>query len=240
VVAVTVLGTRVLHVIRRATDSGDALDGRIGIPLEGSGGNLVAGTVLAAAGKKPHVAQPVFYLVDAVSNNELDGALVLARAGDTEIARALEGSKLALWPLDTWATAEHLARAPYLRPVRIPAGTYAGQDGPVESLGHQVVIAAPSPSLTRMGNMGNPGVALPSTGHPLTPEQATALSKASGIPEAVDPVLPTPWVEPRAEEEHALSPVTTFGRVLNVLLFIFIAFWVWLIIRREPGEEEIS
>ena len=156
------------------------------------------------------------------------------------ITRALEGSKLALRPLATWATAEHLTRAPYLRPVRIPAGTYAGQDAPIESLGNQVVIAAPSPSLTRMGNMGNPGVALPSTGHPLTPEQATALAQASGIPESVDPILPTPWIEPRSEEVQTLSPVSAFGRILNVLLFIFIAFWVWLIIRREPGEEEAS
>lgn len=240
VVAVAVLGTRVLHVIRRADDDRTPLDGRVGIPLEGSGGNLVAGAVLAAVGKQPHVEQPVFFLVDAVSKKELDCALVLAPLGDTEVTRALEGSKLALRPLATWATAEHLTRAPYLRPVRIPAGTYAGQDAPIESLGNQVVIAAPSPSLTRMGNMGNPGVALPSTGHPLTPEQAMALAQASGIPESVDPILPTPWVEPRAEEKTALSPVTAFGRILNVLLFIFIAFWVWLIIRREPGEEETS
>lgn len=238
VVAVAVLGTRVLHVIRRAADEGRALDGRVGIPLEGSGANLVAGAMLAAVGKRPHIQQPVFYLVDAVSKGDLDCALVLAPVGDTEITRALEGSKLALRPLDGWSTAEHLTRAPYLRPVRIPAHTYAGQDEPIESLGNQVVIAAPSPSLTRRGNMGNPGVALPATGHPLTPEQAMELSRASGIPESVDPILPTPWVEPRAEEEQALSPATTFGRILNILLFIFIAFWVWLVIRREPGEEE--
>lgn len=236
--AVAALGTRMLHLVRRADDAAEPFAGRVGVPPEDTGPGFVGSLVLRQRGEKPARRADAAALLSAVRAGDLDAALVLAKAGDPGLTKSLAAGGLALRPVQGWLTAERALVVPFLRPARVPPGTYAGQDAAVETLGAQVVLAdaAPAPAIARGGG---PAAALPSGGIPLTADQVDAVAKAAGVAEAPDPVLPSAWgarvATPAAAHSGAMRALHA---VLNVLVVVFT---VWLVlITLRPDEDEVA
>jgi len=229
--ALAVLATRMVHVIRRRDDPPGAspLAGRVGVSQVGSGGALVAEGLLAHADHAAALHGAVPSLLTRLAGGKLDAALILAVPGDAELARAVARSRLALHPLPRgkdgrWLSPEQAVRQPFLRPARIPAGTYAGQAEPVETLGSQVLLAGPS-DRSRQGG-GGPAAAMPSGGRALRLEEVQKLAEAAGSREAPDPVLPSAWAIQRAESGKGRQ---RDGALLDTLLNLAgIAFLVWI------------
>ena len=92
---------------------------------------------------------------------------------------------------------------PYLRPARIPAETYAGQGAVVETLGAQVLIAGPSRKLSLATAGGGPAAVFPAQGSPLSADQVETLARATRVPEAPDPALPSAWTLPARQARQA-------------------------------------
>ncbi|HKJ71592.1 MAG TPA: glycine betaine ABC transporter substrate-binding protein, partial [Gammaproteobacteria bacterium] len=158
--AVAVLGTRMLQLVRRP-GSGAPLSGRIGILPAGSGGAEVSERVLALAGRQPAARGQPRELLRRLAAGGLDGVLLLADVPDPELAEALAGSdRLRLVPLAGTLGERRTVDLPYLKPTRIPADSYAGQKGPVETLGTQVVVAGPAPQAGGAARVGGPAAAL--------------------------------------------------------------------------------
>jgi len=245
--AAAVLSTRLLHLVRRASEEPGGkgpLAGQIGVPPEGSGGALVAGALLAAHGKEAAAHGSPARLLGQVGAGKLDAALVLAHAGDATLARALAGGRLQLHALANgrgmvrnhggWLGAERAVQVPYLRPSRIPARTYAGQRGPVETLGVQVVLAGPSRRALPTTGESGPAAALPTTGRPLTQEQVRALARAAGVASAPDPALPSAWSVRSAAAVAAAKPGPgVLDTVLNVLAIAFVGWLASLVLLRR-------
>lgn len=237
--AVAPVGVRAVHVIRRANDGSKPLSGRIAIPPSKSGGGIVARAMLAASGRKPVQTGPLSQQVQDVVSGRADGALVLAPTADPAVAELLAGEgRITLRSLPGWLSTGRSLRLPFLRAVRIPAGTYAGQETAIETVGAQVVIAAPAPQ-PDAEQLTGPGGALRVAGAPLTPEEARALADASAAGELPDPILPSPWgLRPGTRADPWTELAGAFaGRALNVLVWIFLAWLVVLVTRREPDAE---
>ena len=117
------------------TATATPLSGTVGLPPADSGAGRVAAAVLADVPGRDGgiVRDEPGALLDAVASGRIDAALLLASPGDPEIAEALAGGLLALAELPGWLIPSRAVRLPYLRAVRLPAGTYAGQEAPVES-----------------------------------------------------------------------------------------------------------
>ncbi len=229
--AVAVLGVRMVHVVRRADDGGDALQGRVGVPEAASGGARVGEVLLGAT--EPAARGPADELLDQVRGGTLDAAVLLAPEGDPGIARAVGEGGLRLVSLEALGADLRSRHAPYLRPSRVAAGTYPGQGTAVETLSAQVVLAGPSRGSVT-GPAGGPASALPVEGRSIPRATVEALAAATGVPEAPDPVLPSAWAEvpTGAGDEGPGSPVV--DKVANGLVIAFLLSLVWLVVRREP------
>jgi glycine betaine/choline ABC-type transport system substrate-binding protein len=235
--AVAALGRRMLHVVRRADDDSEALAGRLGVPPKGTGGARVATLVLRQLGDRPGQHANAASLLKAVRFKDLDGALILASAGDPHITQAFEAGGLKLVPLTGWLTAERALAAPYLRPARVPPGTYAGQAAAVETLASQVVLADAAPA-TELARGGGPAAALASGGIPLSAGEVEAAVKAAGVAEAPDPVLPSAW----GERDARPVPTPSQGEkaleaILNLLAVLFTGWLVVITLRPTRHEE---
>lgn len=241
--AVAVLGTRMVHLIRR--DAGpkapaDPMSGRVGVGEAGSGRLLVAKELVAlSSSAMPAAHDRPRRLLQLVLAGKLDAALILAEPGDSVLVTAFTqgGLKLCSLPQRSSGTGalgpKEALKLPYLRPARIPAGTYAGQDEQVETLAAQVLLAGLAPGGPPVG-AGGPAAALPFN-QPLTQEEIEALAKATKVAEAPDPVLPSAW-GPSARKREPTEDRDTTRTVLDTGLNVLaIAFLVWLVVlvRRE-------
>ena len=247
--ALAVLGTRMIHLVRRSppSDGRSSLSGRVGVPPAGSGGALVAGALLTLSGSRVAMRGTPDLLLDALAQNRLDAVLLLAEAGDARVAERMGKHKLALLPMvweklvsgqvTGWLSPEKAVQLPYLRPARIPAGTYPGQDGEVETLGSQVVLAGPARGAMTPAGGGGPAAALPTRGKHLDRKLVEALARATGVPEAPDPVLPSAWsVRPvtGAEQQDQGSGLEVLDTSLNLAAISFVA-WLFFLLRRRRG-----
>jgi len=252
--AVAVLGTRLVHLLRRANEATvvPPLSGRIGVPPAGSGGERVGLALLAAAddqvrpdsneptigrgerSAQHHVRADARGLVDQVLADRLDGALVLAEGGDAEVARLLDGGEVQLRSLDGLLTPERAVALPYLSRARIPAGTYVGQHEAVETVGVQVVLAAAATRRRSVGGGGGPAAALPAGGRRLPRDEVEQLYEATGALEVPDPSLPSAWTSHRGEEQAPRDLGTEIlDAALNVGALAFIAWLTLSVIRRK-------
>ncbi len=232
VAAVAVVGSRALHLVRRAGDTG-LFDGSIGLPPRGSGGARVGELVLLAEDALPAAYGSVDQLLKMVERGDLDGALILAPLADDRLTRALAQGALALRPLDAWVRPERATLLPYLRPARIPSGTYSQQEGSLETLSAQVLLAGPAPSTGPMGAAGGPASTLASAAQPLVPEKVHALSTASGALEAPDPVLPSAWMQSTSDAVNDEPVHQVLYTILNALVLLFVGWLIWLVVRRD-------
>jgi glycine betaine/choline ABC-type transport system substrate-binding protein len=229
--AVAVLGGRALHLVRRSDDPSEPLSGRIGIGPRGSGSARAGEAVLSALGASIAASAELDELLRRVTAGELDAALVLAEAGLPELARGLSQGALRLRPI-ALPSALRMSRLPWLRIVRIPAGTYPGQASALDSLGCQVVLAGPGRARRPGQGAGGPIAALPVGGAPLSPATARRLADAAGSPEAPDPILPTIGTALHLAEAEGYRG-TWLHVLLNGLTLAFLGWLAWLLMRRE-------
>jgi glycine betaine/choline ABC-type transport system substrate-binding protein len=230
--AAAVVGTRMVHVVRRRSEDGaegapapDPLSGRVGVPPLGSGAALIARSLLDDD-RRPAASGDPATLLDAVRDGRLDVAILVLPVGDLEFPEG-SGDALGLRSLAGWLSPSRALRAPFLRPARIAAGSYAGQPEPVETLGVQVVLAGPSRRAVSLTANSGPAAALTVAGLPLEPDEVQALAAATGVPEAPDPTLPSSWSRQPPAPDPTLSVASAIlGTVLNILA---IAFSIWVI-----------
>ncbi len=246
--AVAVLGTRMVHLLRRSprSDGNPGLKGRIGIPPSGSGGALVAQALLTLAGSSVAMRGTPELLLAALTRGKLDAVLLLAEPGDARVADGISKHKLTLVPMiwerlvsgqvSGWLSPEKAVQLPYLRPARIAAGTYPGQDREVETLGCQVVLAGPARAAMPPAGGGGPAAALPIRGKHLARKQVEALAKATRVAEAPDPVLPSAWsvrspaTGDQPDQGNGLAMLDTS---LNLAAVSFVAWLLFLLRRRR-------
>ena len=245
--AVAVLGTRLAHLVRKSprSDARSGLSGRVGVPPAGSGGALVAEALLTLAGNSPAMRGSPAVLLDALAGGKLDAALLLAEAGDARLTQRMGRHKLTLLPLvrkqlgpeqgSGGLSPDKAMQLPFLRPARLPAGTYPGQDRDVETLGCQVVLAGPARSVNPRAGGGGPATALTTVGKHLDRQQVEALAKATRVAEAPDPVLPSAWrvsPSPAADQPHPGSSQAVLDTSLNLAAVSFVV-WLLFLLRRE-------
>jgi glycine betaine/choline ABC-type transport system substrate-binding protein len=232
--AVAVAGVRLLHIVRRRDDMGPPLRGQLGLLPAGSGAGRIGEAIARQAQGEVATRGSTEELVAAVRQGELDAALILAQAPDPDFAERLaHNEELVLRGLGEWLTPERSAKMPYLRPARIPAETYAHQDFPVETLGVQVVLAAPAPT-GETTLLSGPAGALQTGSTPLQSHQVDALVEASPVGELPDPALPSPWsLRGGTDRGNDRAAEATLDSLLNLLVWAFLGWLVVLLLRQE-------
>ncbi len=234
-VAVAVLGSRVVHLVRRRDDDGAPLSGRVGIGPAESGGGRLAEAVLRVNDTVAATRDDEAILVDQVSRGDLDAALVVAEI-DAPLLAPVLGEELVLRSLPKKPGG---LAYPYLHPTRIPANTYKGQAEVVDTVGAQVLIAAPASSNANRPVVG-PAAALQPAAAALTAKRARALANATGVHEVPDAVLPTPWNTWRLETDDAEADANRpewLQTVLNLLALAFLGFLGYLLVRPGLGAD---
>lgn len=235
--AVAVLGTSVIHLVRRDGAEGELLEGRIGVQPEGSHGGTIGEAILEHADATAETQAESAALLRALGSGDLDGAIIVANQGDAALSRALARGDLRLAPIGPWLTPSRAVELPYLQRARLPVETYDNQETPIDTLSVQIVLAGPRHHRTPTGS-GGPAAALSSPAQPLTTEQLERLTEATGIVEIPDAVLPSAWTsstDRRTNEEQG----GVFGVALDTILNIFaIVFIVWLILAVRHGQPE--
>ena len=219
--ALAVLGQRMLHLVVKG--DGDPWSGRVGV-VKPRRRESAGAAILAERGVTGAMFDDAKSALAALGQS-VDAVLIAAPLRDPQIATALaDGARLA----DVAAAGDSVAARrfslPYLRPAKIPAGTYRGQDEPVETLSAQVVLAGPSAHAAPGTNAAGPAGALPGGGPP-SMEQLEALAAAVGSGEAPDPSVPSAFTlgAPMADR----GDTSVMDTVLNLLV---IAFCAWLVV----------
>ena len=237
--AVAVLGTRMLHLVRREAGAGP-LEGRIGILPPGSGSAQVAERILQLAGREAAARAQPRELLQKLASGTLDAVLVLTEVPDPEFAEALaRHPELALRPLGEWLRGQREVALPFLKPTRIPATTYPGLAEPLETLGTQVAIAGPGPQPGGAARVGGPAAALRTAGVPLSRPEVDALVAATEIRELPDPVLPSPWsLGAGAERRAGRAFEQTLDTGLNVAVWAFLGWLLVLLVQPVVRERE--
>ena len=211
-VAEAVVGTRYVHLV------GAASPATVGVV--GGGAARVAELLWdAETVQRAGVAE---LLADLGS---YDAALVLAEPGDPTLAAALQGAGATLQAVRPPVSTD-LA---WLRPARLPAGTYAGQAEALDTVTSQVVLASASvPSDPMLA--GGPVAALPSSPRPLARDEAERLARAVGSTELPDPVLPVA----REATAAATEDTAVLDTALNLAVLAFLGWLGVLAVGREP------
>lgn len=234
--AVAVVGRRALHVLRRSGESAAPLSGRVGVGVSGSGGARAASAMLNVLGIEPDVYTPDATLVELVATGKLDAAVIMARPGDAVLADALETGSLELRAVPEVNRRDLL---PYMRQVRLPANTYPRQDSAIDTLSAQVLLAGPARDSRDTPLASGPVATVGRKAAPLAVSEATALSKATGIAEAPDPVLPSAWTSwPDRAEDDSETDTAVIDTLLNFVVLVFLAWLFALIVQREPQHDD--
>jgi glycine betaine/choline ABC-type transport system substrate-binding protein len=157
-----------------------------------------------------------------------DGGLLMAAVGDPQLADAVREHGLSSVP-----PRGNLQQAPWLRPLRIPAGSYPGQSAPIDTVGSQVVLVGPARRSGAAG--GGPVAAVRGRAMPLTIGEVRALSRATGMLEAPDPALPGPWSAADGARRRG-DEVTILDRVLTALALAYLVWLLKLLYERREDE----
>ena len=223
--AVGAVGQSVVHLMAPAGAPISAIVvGPPGTASHRIGAALAAGLGLEATLVPAEDATAQAYAA-RLAAGEADAALVVAPIGDPAVEALIRDSGLSLRGLDAWTELANLVRYPFLREVRIPAGTYPRQALPVDSLGAQVVLAAVAPETGDMiGGQGPSAVA--STVSALPDTEVLALVEALPGTVLIDPALPqaAALAPPPPATPASISPAPD----VSVLNLVIIAMMVWL------------
>lgn len=229
--AVVAVGSRTLHYICRLEVADESL-AQTGIPPVGSGGGIAASQVLSGRELVPSDSDQNGVLLSRAERGELDCVLLLVETGDPEVGAFLSRGVLGLRDLDA-ADLDIRHAAPYLRPARIPAGTYDGQSDAIESFGSQVLLVGPRRARGALEATGGPATALPASGQPVPAERVQAMAEVSTFYEAPSPVLPSAWERSLSQRPSGRTSGGPLDAILNGLVFLFLVWLVYLVFRRE-------
>ncbi len=232
--AVAVVGVRSLHLVSRKGDKACPGEARMGLQRAAGGAGRLVRT-LVGKGVEFAAADNLAGLLARLEKGELDCVLVMAEQGDPDLARAVRKTELLVTPHPAVLSGERNRALPFLRESRIPPGAYVGLAQPVESVTAQVLLAGPAHHPQRADTTGGPATALPATGQPLPEAKVRALTEATGFPEGPDPILPSAWKAGTGPREQTGSPVA--NAVLNLLVIAFLAWVVYLAVRRESSRQ---
>jgi glycine betaine/choline ABC-type transport system substrate-binding protein len=246
---VGVVGSRLAHLItlESAPDLATFETIRVGVAAEGSASYNVA--TLLAAGRGAEfvtlvpIAEPEEYAQRLV-DGDIDVLFFIGSTGHAGLMALLsEQPALTLRPVDDLVKPETLARFPFLRVARIPAGTYPGQAEAVDSFSMQAVLAATIPTGNEAGGDVGP-VAVPGLGvddrQRVQPRTAAALNAALGVGEEVDPILPTsPGLLPAVDLEKERIQFQPAYALFNVFAIFFLAWVIGIYFKPLPETPEL-
>jgi hypothetical protein len=140
-----------------------------------------------------------------------------------------------LQPIAHWDRRDRQFRYPFLRPARIPAGTYTGVDSPVDTIASQLVLAGPRPERLQVGD-GDPMTGLRSERPPIPYALKRSLAEALGATEAIDPVLPGESVgmARTRRDSQPLNPSPEIS-VLNGLVLVVLGGFFYFLVKRNTS-----
>ena len=238
--ALGVVGYRLAHIM--VTGSGPAALAdvkKLGVGETGSASDRIARNVLAGLGIEgvqliSGASGDLNAQVEAMTKGIVDAVFVMAPLGDTAVLDIMKNEKYRLLSIDGWTDGNAPIRYSFLRPAKVPAGTYVGQTSAVETLSTQIVLAGPSGEREAFGAQG-PGTTGTAATQPILPDTVRKLSEALGSNEVVDPAAPVASALRPALEEGPQPLVAELPTsVVNLLATIFIAWMIYLLFARAP------
>lgn len=252
--AVGAVGSRLAHVIARASDPDLAQWHRIGTGVEGSSSFKTAWMLLDAAGLLDgldivQIHDPL-KAEDMLATGEVDALVAMTEPGQAGLIRLLEDERFRLVDLASQGGVNLSLRYPFLRPARIPAGSYPTQREPVDTVSAQVVLATRVPVRDDLLGESGPGIVpgvftrLPQR---LPFDTARALATALDTPEAVDPLLPaSPGLNPDTPPTKQRLTADIVSALMNAFAVAFVIAMVFLFFQplpavpalRAPGTED--
>ncbi len=169
----------------------------------------------------------------AARGSDADAALVLAPLDSPVVSELMAGDGRLL-PVTGWEASNNLVRFPYLRQARIPAGTYPGQSGAVETLSAQLVLAGPVVETTDMVGPQGPGATAPTPVSALADETVTKISAALGTGLGFDPAIPVAAIlSPRLPPAPAAVNPSYAVSAMTMAAFVLFGWLIWLYARPE-------
>jgi hypothetical protein len=173
-----------------------------------------------------------------LDGREVDALVLVVERGHAWLANLLRGGGYRLVDVAAFKGNSPALRYPFLRPAKIPSGTYPGQVEPLDTLAAQMVLATRvPPAPDRVGEYGPgmvPGVftRLPQR---LPPDTARRISQALDTAEDVDPVLPmSPGLEPETPPTRPRIAFQPGSALLNGLAILFLVSMALLLFRALP------
>jgi glycine betaine/choline ABC-type transport system substrate-binding protein len=242
--AVGVVGTRFAHVVSSSAGPDPREWTRLGVEAEGGSSWTVARFLLHALGLGDRIqlvtVQDPQGWARALESGEVDGLLLMVEQGHAGLLKLLRDSDVRLLNVDALGRAGPALRFPFLRPARIPAGTYPGQEEVVDTVAAQVVLASRVPTDEDVMGESGPGFVpgvftrLPQR---LPPGTAQKLARALQAREDVDPLLPvSPGLKPDTPPVKRRVEARPAAATLNVLAILFLVAMAWLLFRELPSK----
>lgn len=238
--ALGVVGFQVAHIVTRSSGPATLPEvTKLGVGEAGSSSDRVARMALAGLGLNGVAvvsgeAGELGIQFEAMAKGLVDAVFIMAPLGDTTVLELLEGGDYRLLAIEGWNDGSAPLRFSFLRQAQIPAGSYAGQDGAVESLGVQMVLAGPSGGREAFGAQG-PGTTGTAATQPIPDATILELSKALGTAEAVDPAAPVAAaLRPALDEGPQPLIADPLTSLVNIVAILFLVWMVYLLVAKQP------
>ncbi len=238
--ALGVVGYRLTHVmVPRSGAASLAEVKRLGVGEAGSASDRIARNVLAGLGIDgveliSGESGDLRAQVEAMSKGLVDAVFVMAPLGDSAVLDIMETGRYRLLSVEGWSQGNAPIRFSFLRPAKVPAGTYPGQAGAVETLSTQMVLAGPSSEREAFGAQG-PGTTGTAATQPIPADTVRKLAAALGSTEVVDPAAPAAAALRPALEEGPQPLVADLPTsLINILATAFLAWMIYLLFARAP------
>ena len=238
--ALGVVGYRLAHVMVPSSGAASLAEvKRLGVGEAGSASDRIARNVLAGldiggveliSGENGDLKAQV----EAMSKGLVDAVFVMAPLGDSAVLDIMEKGRYRLLSVEGWSQGNAPIRFSFLRPAKVPAGTYPGQAGAVETLSTQMVLAGPSSQREAFGAQG-PGTTGTAATQPIPADTVRKLAAALGSNEVVDPAAPVAAALRPALEEGPQPLVADLPTSLvNILATAFLVWMIYLLFARAP------
>ncbi|MEM7224957.1 MAG: glycine betaine ABC transporter substrate-binding protein [Pseudomonadota bacterium] len=238
--ALGVVGYRMAHIVTRDSSLTSLSDvKKLGVGPAGSASDHVARMVLAGIGASgvdvvPGDFNNVKAYFEAISIGGVDAILLMLPVGDITMHDLMEDGNYRMLPIEGWNEGTAPLSFSFLRPAKIPAGSYPGQSGAVETLSTQIVLAGPSGQREAFGAQG-PGTTGTASTQPIPATTIHELAEALGSVENVDPAAPTAAaLQPALEEGPQPLVADAATSIVNLAVAIFLAYLVYLLVARKP------
>ncbi|MBM7070168.1 glycine betaine ABC transporter substrate-binding protein [Actibacterium sp. 188UL27-1] len=167
-----------------------------------------------------------------LASAQADAALVLAPIASAIVQDLLANGRLLA--VDGWDSGNNLVRFPQLRQARIPAGSYDGQPGAIETLSSQLVLAGPVVVDTDAVGPAGPGASLPTDVAALPDSTVLAINSALGVGTGLDPAIQAaPALAPTLPSPPASVNPSSAISLMTAVVIIMFGWFLWLYARPE-------